>query len=42
MLYNSHGGNQALAEVVARRLRAKHGMLVVLAMNLSASLAGGL
>lgn len=35
VLYNSHGGNHALAEVVARRLRQKHNMLVVLAMNLS-------
>lgn len=35
VLYNSHGGNQALAEVVARRLREKHGMLCVLAMNLA-------
>lgn len=35
ILYNSHGGNQALAEVVARRLREKHGMLCVLAMNLA-------
>ena len=35
VLYNSHGGNHALAEVVARRLRLDHGMLTVLAMNLA-------
>lgn len=35
VIYNSHGGNHALAEVVARQLRLKHGMLCVLAMNLS-------
>ena len=35
VLYNSHGGNHALAEVVARRLRKEHGMLAVLAMNLA-------
>ena len=32
---NWTGGNQALAEVVARRLRLDHGMLCVLAMNLA-------
>ena len=37
VLYNSHGGNQALAEVVARRLRLDHGMLCVLCMNLMQS-----
>ncbi|EOD32705.1 hypothetical protein EMIHUDRAFT_455985 [Emiliania huxleyi CCMP1516] len=41
VLYNSHGGNHALAEVVARRLRKRHGMLTVLAMNLGASMAPG-
>ena len=35
VLYNSHGGNHALAEVVARRLRLDHGLLTVLAMNLA-------
>ena len=35
VLYNSHGGNHALAEVVSRRLRQKHGMLCVLAMNIA-------
>jgi len=34
ILYNSHGGNHALAEVVARRLRLEHDMVVVLALNL--------
>ena len=41
VLYNSHGGNHALAEVVARRLRHKHGMLCVLAMNLSQGITPG-
>lgn len=35
ILYNSHGGNHALAEVVARRLRLDHDMVVVLALNLA-------
>jgi len=39
VLYNSHGGNHALAEVVARRLRLEHGMLVILAMNLAQGLS---
>ena len=39
VLYNSHGGNHALAEVVARRLRQQHGMVCVLAMNLSCGMA---
>eukprot|EP00227_Mantoniella_beaufortii_P011856 CAMPEP_0197583006 /NCGR_PEP_ID=MMETSP1326-20131121/6048_1 /TAXON_ID=1155430 /ORGANISM="Genus nov. species nov., Strain RCC2288" /LENGTH=572 /DNA_ID=CAMNT_0043147165 /DNA_START=446 /DNA_END=2164 /DNA_ORIENTATION=- len=34
VLYNSHGGNHALAEVVARRLRLEHDMVAVLALNL--------
>ena len=34
VLYNSHGGNHPLGEVVARRLRQTHGMLCVLAMNI--------
>ena len=34
VLYNSHGGNHPLGEVVARRLRQRHGMLCVLAMNI--------
>ena len=41
VLYNSHGGNHALAEVVARRLRREHGMLVVLAMNLAQGMSPG-
>ena len=41
VLYNSHGGNQALAEVVARRLRLDHGMLTVLAMNLAQGMTPG-
>ena len=41
VLYNSHGGNHALAEVVARRLRHRHGMLCVLAMNLSQGMTPG-
>ena len=41
VLYNSHGGNQALAEVVARRLRRDHNMLVVLAMNLAQGMNPG-
>lgn len=40
VLYNSHGGNHALAEVVARRLRADYGMLVVLSANLAQGMAG--
>ena len=35
VLYNSHGGNHALAEVVARRLRLEHGMIAALALNLA-------
>ena len=35
ILYNSHGGNHALAEVVARRLRLEHDMVAVLALNLA-------
>ena len=35
ILYNSHGGNHALAEVVARRLRLDHDMVAVLALNLA-------
>ena len=34
ILYNSHGGNHAVAEVVARRLRVEHHMVAVLALNL--------
>ena len=41
VLYNSHGGNHPLAEVVARRLRRDHGMLVVLAMNLAQGMHPG-
>ncbi|CAK0908746.1 unnamed protein product [Prorocentrum cordatum] len=41
LLYNSHGGNHALAEVVARRLRLDHGMLVAVAMNLAQGMAPG-
>lgn len=41
VLYNSHGGNHALAEVVARRLRQRHGMLTVLAMNLADGMSPG-
>ena len=37
ILYNSHGGNQALAEVVARQLRLEHDLLCVLACNLNFS-----
>ena len=35
ILYNSHGGNHALAEVVARRLRLRHRMIAALALNLA-------
>ena len=41
VLYNSHGGNHALAEVVARRCRLEHGVLCVLAMNLAQGVAPG-
>lgn len=34
VIYNSHGGNQALAEVLARKIRLELNMLCVLAMNL--------
>ena len=37
VLFNSHGGNQALAEVVARQLRLEHDLLCVLACNLNFS-----
>ena len=37
VLFNSHGGNQALAEVVARQLRVRHDLVCVLAFNLGAA-----
>lgn len=40
ILYNSHGGNHALAEVVARRLRLKHRMIAALALNLALDVDG--
>ena len=40
ILYNSHGGNHALAEVVARRLRLRHRMIAALALNLAMDVDG--
>ena len=36
VLFNSHGGNHALAEIVARQLRAELDMMAVLALDLDA------